>query len=70
MIVFNMIKPNTTLTNDIYRGLEEYNIKIAHSKISDFVAFTRSVVLKGVSHNNKAQKQIDSLTKEVLTALI
>ncbi len=70
MIVFNMIKPNTTLTKDIYNGLEEYNIKIATSKISDLVAFTRSVVLNGVSHSNKAQKQIDSLTQEILTTLI
>jgi chromosome partitioning protein len=70
LIVFNMIKPNTTLTSDIYNGLEEYNIKIAKTKISDLVAFTRSVLLNGVSSDNKAQKQIDGLTKEVLTALI
>ena len=70
LIVFNMIKPNTTLTNDIYKGLDEYQIKIAKTKISDLVVFTRSVLLKGVASHNKAQQQIDSLTKEVLTALI
>ncbi len=70
LIVFNMIKPNTTLTSDIYIGLEEYKIKIAKTKISDLVVFTRSVLLNGVSSDNKAQKQIDGLTKEVLTALI
>ena len=69
-IVFNMIKPNTSLTEDIYKGLEEYNIRIAKTKISDLVTFTRSVLLNGVAHHNKAQKQIDNLTKELLTALI
>jgi len=70
LIVFNMIKPNTTLTQNIYNGLEEYNIKIAKTKISDLVAFTRSVLLNGELKDDKAQKQIDSLTKEILTALI
>ena len=70
IIVFNMVKPNTNLTQDIYDGLIDYEIKVAKTKISDLVVFTRSVLLKGVSTHNKAQKQIDSLTKEVLTALI
>jgi len=70
LIVFNMVKPNTTLTNDIYAGLEEYQVKIAKTKISDLVAFTRSVLVNGVSNDNNAQRQIDNLTKEVLTALI
>ncbi|PCH78083.1 MAG: conjugal transfer protein TraA [Flavobacteriaceae bacterium] len=69
-IVFNMIKPNTTLTADIRAQLDEYNFKIYDTQISDLVAFTRSVLLKGVTDSNKAQRQIDSLTKEVLTSLI
>ena len=69
-IVFNMIKPNTTLTADIRAQLNEYNFKIYDTQISDLVAFTRSVLLKGVTDSNKAQRQIDSLTKEVLTSLI
>ena len=70
LVVFNMIKPNTTLTLDILIGLEEYNVKIATSHISDLVAFTRSVLLKGVSNDKNAQKQIDQLTEEILTKLI
>ncbi|OWW25364.1 conjugal transfer protein TraA [Zobellia sp. OII3] len=70
MIVLNMIKPNTTLTDDILKSLSTYNIKIAQTKISDLVAFTRSTLLHGVLDNNKAQKQMDSLTKEVLTSLL
>ncbi|WP_252730054.1 ParA family protein [Zobellia uliginosa] len=70
MIVLNMTKPNTTLTDDILKSLSTYNIKIAQTKISDLVAFTRSTLLHGVLDNNKAQKQMDSLTKEVLTSLL
>ena len=70
LVVFNMIKPNTTLTLDILIGLEEYDVKIATSHISDLVAFTRSVLLKGVSNDKNAQKQIDQLTEEILTKLI
>jgi chromosome partitioning protein len=69
LIVFNMIKPNTTLTADMIDSVLLLNIKIAKTKISDLVAFTRSVVLKGVSQNSKAQNQMNSLTKEVLTQL-
>lgn len=70
LVVFNMIKPNTTLTLDILIGLEEYNVKIATTPISDLVAFTRSVLLRGVSNDKNAQKQIDQLTEEILTQLI
>lgn len=70
LVVFNMIKPNTTLTLDILIGLEEYNVKIATTHISDLVAFTRSVLVKGVSNDKNAQKQIDQLTEEILTKLI
>ena len=70
LIVFNMIKANTTLTLDILIGLEEYNIPIAKTHISDLVAFTRSVLVGGVQNDKNAQKQLDNLTKEVLTKLI
>jgi chromosome partitioning protein len=70
LIIFNMIKPNTTLTLDILIGVEEYAISVAKTHISDLVAFTRSILLKGVSNNAKAQKQLDNLTKGVLTKLI
>ncbi|WFO15835.1 hypothetical protein M601_019245 [Cellulophaga baltica 4] len=65
-----MIKPNTTLTSDIIDGLDSYMVNVANTQISDLVAFTRSVLVNGVEANNNAQKQIDSLTKEVLTALL
>ena len=70
LIVFNMIKPNTTLTLDILIEMEEYNVNIAKTHVSDLVAFTRSVVMQGVVQDKNAQKQIDNLSREVLTKLI
>ena len=70
LIVFNMVKPNTTLTLDILIGLEEYNVKVAATHISDLVSFTRSVLLSGVRTDRNAQRQIDQLTKEILLKLI
>ena len=70
LIVFNMVKPNTTLTKDILKGLEEYPVNIASTMISDLVVFTRSVLINGVESSNKAQRQLDNLTREVLIKLI
>ncbi|WP_338645058.1 ParA family protein [Flavobacterium sp. KS-LB2] len=70
LVVFNMIKPNTTLTLDILIGLEEYEVPIAKTQISDLVAFTRSVVLQGVTNDRNAQRQLDQLTKEILLLLL
>ena len=70
MVVFNMIKVNTTLTIDILIGLEEYNVKVANTHISDLVSITRSVLEKGIKSDKNAQNQLDNLTTEVLTALI
>lgn len=70
LIVFNMIKPNTTLTEEIKKEAAEYGIKISNTMISDLVSFSRSVLVNGVEDNNTAQKQIDNLTKEILTLTI
>lgn len=70
LVVFNMIKPNTTLTGDIMDSVIHLNIKVAKTKISDLVAFTRSVALLGLPVNSKAQNQLNKLTKEVLRQLL
>lgn len=70
VIVFNMVKPNTSLTDEVKQQLQEYNVKISKTMISDLVSFTRSVLVNGVSDNTNAQKQIDNLTKEILTLAI
>lgn len=70
VIVFNMVKPNTTLTKEIADQLAEYEVKVSKNMLSDLVAFSRSVLVNGVETHNKAQKQIDNLTKEILTLSI
>lgn len=70
LIVFNMVKPKTTLTNEIKDQLKDYEIKISKNMISDLVIFSRSVLVNGVEDHHKAQKQIDNLTKEILTLSI
>ena len=70
VIVFNMVKPNTNLTDEIKNQLKEYNVRVSRKMISDLVSFSRSVVLNGVEDNANAQRQIDNLTKEILTLTI
>lgn len=70
LIIFNMVKPNTTLTAEIKDQLEEYKIKVSKNMLSDLVAFSRSVLVNGVEESRNAQKQIDNLTKEILTLSI
>lgn len=70
LIVFNMVKANTTLTLDVLIGIEEYQIPVAKTHISDLVAFTRSVLIGGVENDKNAQNQLENLTKEILTILI
>ncbi|MDN3607198.1 hypothetical protein [Kaistella yonginensis] len=69
LIVFNMVKPKTTLTEE-KKEVTDYGIKVSKTMISDLVSFSRSVLVNGVEDNNTAQKQIDNLTKEILTLTI
>jgi len=70
MILFNMMKHNTLLNQDIHDQVKEFGIEIANTKISDLVSFSKSVLLQGLEDHQKAQKQIDSLTKEILIKLV
>lgn len=69
LIVFNMVKPNTTLTTEMQEAIENYNITVAETKISDLVAFTHSTMNKGVGDSKKAQQQIEALTREILSKI-
>ena len=66
-VVLNMVKPKTTLTEEIRAEIETYGLKVSPNLVSDFVDFSRSLLLNGVEQNVKAQKQVDQLTKEILT---
>ncbi len=49
-----MVKPNTSLTEEIKTQLNEYNITVAQTMISDLVAFSRSALHNGVEENKKS----------------
>jgi chromosome partitioning protein len=65
LIVFNMVKPNTTLTNEMNEAMQHFKIPIAKNYISDLVAFTRSAITNDLS-DQKAKFQIENFTREVL----
>lgn len=65
LIVFNMVKPNTTLTSEMHEAMEKYKIPIAKNYVSDLVAFTRSGINNEIT-DQKAKLQIENLTREVL----
>ncbi|MEG0916627.1 MAG: ParA family protein [Myroides sp.] len=69
LIVFNMVKPNTSLTEEIKSQLNGYNITVAQTMVSDLVAFSRSALHNGVEDNKKALSQIEALSNEILTIL-
>lgn len=66
-VVLNMVKPKTTLTEEIKTEILTYGIDVSNNVVSDLVAFSRSFLLNGVEENPGAQKQLDNLTKEILT---
>ncbi|MCT7905114.1 Flp pilus assembly protein, ATPase CpaE [Candidatus Ornithobacterium hominis] len=68
LIVFNLIKHNTTITQDIVNEMKSFNIKIAETKIQDLVSFTRSILVDTL--DSKAQDHIDNLTEEILNMII
>jgi len=65
LIVFNMVKANTSLTSEMHEAMEQYKIPIANNYISDLVAFTRSAINSEIT-DQKAKFQIESLTHEIL----
>lgn len=65
LIVFNMVKPNTTLTNEMNEAMQHFKIPIAKNYISDLVAFTRSAITNDLT-DQKAKFQIENFTREVL----
>jgi chromosome partitioning protein len=69
LIVFNMIKASTTLTEDIRKQLDKFEVRVAKTMLSDFVAFSRSSLID-LEENSKAKEQINELSYEVLKSLI
>lgn len=69
LVILNMIKPNTTLTDNIAREVRKLDINLAKTRISDLVDFTRSI-MNGRLMEQKSQLQINALTKEILIKMI
>lgn len=71
-IVFNMINSTTTLTNEVKEQLESLGLPILKTQITERVNFVRSIALPdGIysTGDNKAIKEINNLTKEILFLL-
>lgn len=71
-VLLNMIKHGTTLTQDIKDQINSLDIPLLNSSITDRVNYVRSIALsKGIYGigDNKGEKEIDNLTKEILLKL-
>jgi chromosome partitioning protein len=71
-VVLNMVKYGTSLTEDVRKQIEEIDITLFKTQISDRVNFTRSIALSSAIYgigDYKAEKEMDNLTREVLLAL-
>lgn len=71
-VLFNMLKQGTSLTEDIKQQIEEMQIPLLSSTIVDRVNFVRSIAMSNGIYglgDNKAEKEIDNLTKEILLRL-
>jgi chromosome partitioning protein len=69
-VVLNMLKSNTSLTDDIIGILEGYEANVLNTKIFDRVAYMRSSITNGVfsTDDTKAHAEILSLTDEILSS--
>ncbi len=70
-VVLNMLKSNTSLTEDIVGILKSYEANVLKTRIYDRVAYMRSSITNGVfsTEDSKAHEEILSLTDEILNAL-
>ena len=67
-IVLSMVKPNTSLTEEVRAILEAYSVPILDTTIYDRVAYTRSPDTERLS-DPKAEAEILNLTEEVINIL-
>jgi chromosome partitioning protein len=70
-IVMNMVKPRTTVNDEIKDILKDYGLPVLKTAISDRVSYTRSAIMSGVfaGDDEKAKNEIASLADEILTFL-
>lgn len=70
-IVLNMVKPRTSLNNEIKKMLIDMGKPVFNTQISDRVSYTRSALTGGIlkTNDNKAKEEIIGLADEILVAL-
>ncbi|MGI4752043.1 MAG: hypothetical protein ACRYFB_15525, partial [Janthinobacterium lividum] len=71
-IVFNMVKSSSSIFHEIKEMLDEYQIAVFDTMISDRVSFVRSLAASnGIysSEDAKAKEEVDALTGEIIATL-
>ncbi|RYY07389.1 MAG: ParA family protein [Sphingobacteriaceae bacterium] len=71
-IVFNMVKSSSSIFHEIKEMLDEYQIAVFDTMISDRVSFVRSLAANnGIysSEDAKAKEEVDALTGEIISTL-
>jgi chromosome partitioning protein len=70
-IVFNMVKSNSSITNEMRQLLLEYDIPVLDSVISDRVSYIRSLITGGIlsSKDYNAKVEMTSLVNELLNRI-
>lgn len=71
-IVLNMVKSNSSMSEEVKQMLIEYNVPIFLQMITDRVSFTRSLVIEnGIFglEDLRAKEEMDKLTEEVLNLM-
>jgi chromosome partitioning protein len=70
-IVLNMVKPRTTLNNEIKKMLTDMGKPVFNTQVSDRVSYSRSALTGGVlkTEDTKAKEEMVALADEVLAAL-
>lgn len=71
-IVFNMVKSSSSIFHEIKEMLDEYQIAVFDTMISDRVSFVRSLAANnGIysSEDAKAKEEVDALTGEIIAIL-
>lgn len=70
-IVFNMIKHNSSISNEIKGLIDEDTIPVLKSVITDRISYTRSIINGGIYNTNdeKAKTEITNLADEILRIL-
>ncbi len=70
-IVLNMVKPRTTINDEVREILGGYDMPLMKTSISDRVSYTRSPIMSGVfmGEDERAKAEITALADEILALL-